>query len=34
MFITGPDVVRSVTQEEVTKEELGGGRRTHDKSPV
>ena len=24
MFITGPDVVRSVTQEEVTKEELGG----------
>ena len=24
MFITGPDVVRSVTQEEVSKEELGG----------
>ncbi|HZN03471.1 MAG TPA: carboxyl transferase domain-containing protein, partial [Candidatus Polarisedimenticolia bacterium] len=24
MFITGPDVVRSVTHEEVTKEELGG----------
>lgn len=24
MFITGPDVVKSVTQEEVTKEELGG----------
>ena len=25
MFITGPDVVRAVTNEEVTKEELGGG---------
>jgi propionyl-CoA carboxylase beta chain len=24
MFITGPDVVKSVTQEEVTKQELGG----------
>lgn len=24
MFITGPDVVKSVTQEEVTKDELGG----------
>jgi len=24
MFITGPDVIRSVTHEEVTKEELGG----------
>jgi propionyl-CoA carboxylase beta chain len=24
MFITGPDVVKSVTQEEVTKNELGG----------
>ena len=24
MFITGPDVIRSVTREEVTKEELGG----------
>lgn len=24
MFITGPDVVKSVTQEEVTKEDLGG----------
>lgn len=24
MFITGPDVIRTVTQEEVTKEELGG----------
>ena len=28
MFITGPDVVRSVTGEEVTLEELGGAR-TH-----
>src|SRR6202795_1348380 len=24
MFVTGPDVVRAVTHEEVTKEELGG----------
>ena len=24
MFVTGPDVIRTVTQEEVTKEELGG----------
>ena len=24
MFITGPDVVKSVTQEEVSKEDLGG----------
>jgi len=28
MFITGPDVVKAVTHEEVTKEELGGAR-TH-----
>ncbi|HKY31513.1 MAG TPA: acyl-CoA carboxylase subunit beta [Candidatus Polarisedimenticolia bacterium] len=28
MFITGPDVIRTVTHEEVTKEELGGAR-TH-----
>ncbi|MCA9539508.1 MAG: acyl-CoA carboxylase subunit beta [Myxococcales bacterium] len=28
MFITGPDVIRSVTHEEVTQEELGGAR-TH-----
>jgi propionyl-CoA carboxylase beta chain len=28
MFITGPDVIRSVTHEEVTKEDLGGAR-TH-----
>ncbi len=25
MFVTGPDVIRTVTHEEVTKEELGGG---------
>jgi propionyl-CoA carboxylase beta chain len=24
MFVTGPDVVKTVTQEEVTQEELGG----------
>ena len=28
MFVTGPDVIRTVTHEEVTKEELGGARRT------
>jgi propionyl-CoA carboxylase beta chain len=28
MFITGPDVIRTVTREEVTKEQLGGAR-TH-----
>jgi propionyl-CoA carboxylase beta chain len=28
MFVTGPDVIRTVTHEEVTKEELGGAR-TH-----
>ena len=28
MFVTGPDVLRTVTHEEVTKEELGGAR-TH-----
>ncbi|MCG8462108.1 MAG: hypothetical protein MI919_37975, partial [Holophagales bacterium] len=28
MFITGPDVIRAVTHEEVTKDELGGAR-TH-----
>ena len=26
MFLTGPDVIRSVTHEEVTQEELGGAR--------
>ena len=24
MFVTGPDVIQTVTHEEVTKEELGG----------
>ena len=28
LFVTGPDVIRTVTHEEVTKEELGGSR-TH-----
>src|SRR5438552_10817711 len=28
MFVTGPDVIKTVTHEEVTKEELGGAR-TH-----
>lgn len=28
LFITGPDVVKSVTNEDVTQEELGGAR-TH-----
>ncbi len=31
MFVTGPDVIRAVTHEEVTKEELGGAR-THSQS--
>ena len=26
MFVTGPDVVKTVTKEEVTKEELGGAK--------
>ena len=30
MFITGPDVIRTVTHEEVTKEKLGRG---HDAQP-
>ena len=34
MFITGPDVIRSVTHEEVTKEELGGAGTHHSKSGV
>ena len=28
MFVTGPDVVKTVTKEEVTQEQLGGAR-TH-----
>ncbi len=31
MFVTGPDVIKTVTQEEITKEELGGAR-THNET--
>jgi propionyl-CoA carboxylase beta chain len=34
MFITGPEVIRTVTHEEVTKEELGGARTHNEKSGV
>jgi len=34
MFITGPDVIKTVTHEEVTKEELGGARSHASKSGV
>ena len=34
MFITGPDVIKTVTHEEVTKEELGGARTHATKSGV
>ena len=34
MFITGPDVIRAVTHEEVTKDELGGARAHAQKSGV
>ena len=34
MFITGPDVIRAVTHEEVTKEDLGGARAHSQKSGV
>ncbi|MGB0589924.1 MAG: acyl-CoA carboxylase subunit beta [Myxococcota bacterium] len=34
MFITGPDVIKTVTHEEVTKEELGGARTHASKSGV
>ena len=34
MFITGPDVIKTVTQEEVTKEELGGADVHHQTSGV
>jgi propionyl-CoA carboxylase beta chain len=34
MFITGPDVIKSVTKEEVTKEELGGAHTHLSKSGV
>jgi acetyl-CoA carboxylase carboxyltransferase component len=34
MFITGPDVIRAVTGEEITQEELGGARAHNEKSGV
>lgn len=34
MFITGPDVIKTVTHEEVTKEELGGAATHNEKSGV
>jgi propionyl-CoA carboxylase beta chain len=34
MFVTGPDVIKTVTQEEVTKEELGGAMTHNVKSGV
>ena len=34
MFITGPDVIKTVTHEDVTKEALGGGRTHTEKSGV
>ena len=34
MFVTGPDVVKTVTHEEVTKEELGGAHTHNQKSGV
>ena len=34
MFITGPDVVKTVTGEDVTLEELGGARTHNTKSGV
>lgn len=34
MFITGPDVIKTVTHEDVSKEQLGGGRTHNEKSGV
>ncbi len=34
MFITGPDVIKTVTHEDVTKEDLGGARTHNEKSGV
>ncbi len=34
MFVTGPDVIRTVTHEEVTKDELGGAAAHNEKSGV
>ncbi|MCB9094976.1 MAG: acyl-CoA carboxylase subunit beta [Halobacteriovoraceae bacterium] len=34
MFVTGPDVIKTVTHEEVTKDELGGAKTHNEKSGV
>ena len=34
MFVTGPDVIKAVTHEQVTKEELGGAQTHNEKSGV
>ncbi|MGE5814396.1 MAG: acyl-CoA carboxylase subunit beta, partial [Acidobacteriota bacterium] len=34
MFVTGPDVIKAVTHEEVTKEDLGGARTHNEQSGV
>src|SRR5205814_2129490 len=34
MFVTGPDVIKTVTHEEVTKEELGGAMTHNERSGV
>ena len=34
MFVTGPDVIKDVTHEEVTKEELGGAMTHNERSGV
>jgi propionyl-CoA carboxylase beta chain len=34
MFVTGPDVIRTVTHEQVTKEELGGAKTHNERSGV
>jgi len=34
MFVTGPDVIKTVTHEEITKEELGGAKSHNEKSGV
>lgn len=34
MFVTGPDVIKTVTHEEITKEELGGAKTHNQKSGV
>jgi len=34
MFVTGPDVIKTVTHEEVTKEDLGGAKTHNEKSGV